>query len=78
MQCFRVGYRGICHASLVLYVWYTRDGSQELKSFGAGFWRSPQRYPSKVLRASNDGKVEWDTTAIITIIITLILLLLIK
>ena len=54
MQCFREGYRGICHASLVLYM-YRRDGSQELKSFGAGFWRSPQRYPSKVLRASYDG-----------------------
>ena len=53
MQCFRVGYRGICHASLVFsaytrafrrkiadVVGTVRKRSRELESFGADFEKS--------------------------------------
>ena len=133
MQCFRVGYRGICHASRVFSVytlafrkfsenlgkssevqlgkwgyfrkisetvqkcfpdvfiifWNFRKifgnlrncseiignfsdeignvctGSQELKSFGVGFWEIFKKDLCTLLRASNDGKVEWNTTSCI-------------
>ena len=37
--------------------WFT--GVEKFRSW---FLRSPQKDPSKLLRASNDGKVEWNTT----------------
>ena len=39
--------------------------SQELKSFGSDFWEVLKRTPVKLLCASNDGKVEWNTTCCI-------------
>ena len=42
-----------------------RKCSQELKSFGSDFWEVLKRTPAKLLCASNDGKVEWNTTCCI-------------
>ena len=44
-------------------LWFA--GAEEFRSW---LLRSPQMVPSKLLRASNDGKVEWNTTCCILLV----------
>ena len=46
-----------------------RNGSQEVMRFENWLLRGPQMDPSKLLRASNDGKVGWNTAEYATVIL---------